>query len=189
MSFAAVVTFMLILDESGLCALSLFCCIIHELGHIVCLFILGEKPSLLELSFYGIKLERKNKISCAVDDIIIFVAGPCMNLVFSVLLLLAGKNEFAAAASVVSAAVGIFNLVPCRPLDGGNILFTLLCRHMSLDSSEKISFTVSAVFVALLFVSGIVTIWQNGNFTLAAVSLYLASLTFRHKIEKDAIKL
>ena len=50
-SFAAAVTLTLIIDESGLCAAALFCCVIHELGHIVCLYILGEKPRLIELSY------------------------------------------------------------------------------------------------------------------------------------------
>ena len=60
-TFAAAVTLTLILDESGAGALALFCCIIHEIGHIVCLLLFGEKPKSVTLSFYGIKLERSGE--------------------------------------------------------------------------------------------------------------------------------
>lgn len=189
MSFAAAVTLMLILDESGYCALSLFCCIVHELGHIACLAILGEKPLLLELSFYGIRLERKNSACKSTDDIAVYIAGPCANLVLSAVFLAVGRGEFCKAAAAISAAIGFFNLLPCRPLDGGNILYAVLCRRMTLDAAEKISFLVSSVIVLPLFASGVVLAVKSGNFTLAAVSLYIAAITFLHKKEKDIINM
>lgn len=189
-SFAAVVTLMLILDESGLCALSLFCCAVHEVGHIICLMLLGEKPVLLELSFYGIKLERRGETGSGIDDILVFLSGPAMNLIMSALLLCFFRgNEALKTAAAVSSAIGCFNLIPCRPLDGGNIVYALLCRHMREEKAERISFAVSAAVIAPMGMIGFAFALRYGNFTLALAAVYLAAISFLNKKEKGGIKL
>lgn len=186
-SFAAAVTLTLIVDESGLCALALFCCIIHEAGHIICLLILGEKPSVIELSFYGIRLERSlpERVG-SFDEILVLASGPAANLVLSALLLPFGAHgggiKTAAAASLCVAA---FNLLPCRPLDGGNILRYALCRFGNEERAEKICFFISCAVIAPMLAAGLALLLKNGNFTLAAVSLYLAAALFLDKREKN----
>ncbi len=189
-SFAAVVTFMLILDDSGICALSLFCCIVHEVGHLICLSLLGEKPALLELSFYGIKLERKQESFGGVEDILVFLSGPAANLVLSAVFMLFshGKGSFGKAAAV-STAVGLFNLIPCRPLDGGNVIYAFLCRNMNEAKAFRISFVFSLAVIILLGIFGAVLALGYGNFTLMIVDLYLAAMVFLNKKEKNGVKM
>ncbi len=180
-SFAAVITLMLILDGSGTCAVALFCCVIHEVGHIICLVILGEKPESVELSFYGIKLERSRRSSLtAAEEMAVYAAGPVMNFVFSAFMLpLASVHTGMKTAAAISFCVGIFNLLPCRPLDGGNILSSFLAFITDEEKAEKICFFVSCFVIIPVAVTGVAMIFINGNFTLAAVAAYLAWVIFK----------
>ena len=184
-SFAAAVTLTLILDESGLCAAALFCCVVHELGHIACLLILGEKPGLIELSFYGIKLERR----CAsglksFGEIVIYASGPAANFALSALIFVCADTDGLKKAAVISLCVGLFNLLPCRPLDGGNLLEQFLKRRTDEETCERICFYVSCMILAPMFAAGITLLITSGNITLLAVSGYVAAATVVTKKEK-----
>ena len=182
-SFAAVVTLMLILDGSGTCATALFCCIIHELGHVVCLLFFGEKPESVELSFYGIKLERNRFSSLsAAEETIVFAAGPVMNFIFSAFMLPFGSVYTGLkTAAAISFCVGTFNLLPCEPLDGGNILSTVLNYMAGEEKAKKIGFYVSCFVIIPIALAGLAMIFLNGNFTLFAVAVYLAWVTVKTK--------
>lgn len=177
-SFAAAVTLTLIIDESGLCAAALFCCVIHELGHIVCLYILGEKPRLIELSFYGVKLEKNNDCLSFSENIALYLSGPAANFILSSVLFLVGKTHGIKTAAVISVCVGIFNMLPCQPLDGGNLLELIISGFTDEEKCRKICFFVSVAIVLPMLVFGFLLLIRSGNVTLLAVSGYLAVMTF-----------
>ena len=180
MSFAAAVTLTLILDESGVCACALFCCMVHEAGHIICLWIAGERPSSVVLSFYGVKLERGFSCVCGkTEEILIYAAGPAANALLSTAFFPFGEK--ARAAAVISLFVGLFNMLPCRPLDGGNILFFALCRFTDEDRAEKICFWISAAVLVPMAAAGLALLLKSGNITLIAASCYLAAVGFTER--------
>lgn len=180
-SFAVAVTLTLIIDESGLCAAALFCCAVHELGHIVSLVLLGEKPYLIELSFYGVRLERKNEKLNSYEEIIVYASGPAANFILSAFLFMLGKYEGLRIAAAASLCVGLFNLLPCVPLDGGNLLACFLQRFTDEQKSEKICRCVSCVAIVPMIIAGVYFLVKKGNVTLISVSLYLAVMIFLDK--------
>lgn len=177
-SFAAALTLTLIIDESGLCAAALFCCVIHEAGHIICLLILGEKPKLIELSFYGIKLERKNAGTNRTEEIAVYASGPLANLVLSAVIFALSNTRGMKTAAIISLCVGLFNLLPCVPLDGGNILHFLFSGFMNEEKSEKVSFFISVAVLVPMAAAGIILFFKSKNITLVAVSVYLMLINF-----------
>lgn len=189
LSFAATVTCMLILDESGVCSVALFCCFVHEAAHILCLLACGEKPALVELSFYGIKLERM-PVHSKRYDILIYAAGPAANLILYAIFAVssAGKQSVNNAA-FVSLVIGAFNMLPCRPLDGGNILSECLCRFMTEEKAEKICSGAMWAVLVPLAVAGFFAALRYGNISLGAVAVYLATVSFFDKREKGTVKL
>lgn len=188
-SFAAAVTCMLILDESSVSAVALFCCFVHEAAHILCMLAFGEKPALVELSFYGIKLER-NAMSSRRSDIPVYAAGPAANLLLSaVLFALFRENESVRKAAVISLVIGIFNLLPCRPLDGGNILFEALCRMMPEEKAGKICDAATYAVLVPMALFGFAAALEFGNITLGGAAVYLAAVSFLDKKEKGTVKL
>ncbi len=189
-SFAATVTLMLILDDSGICATALFCCLVHEIGHIICLYLMGEKALFLRLSFYGIKLERRSGSFTPDDDLIVFAAGPAANLILSAFLLCFFKNNGGFyTTALLNISVALFNLIPCRPLDGGNMVYSVLRRFMREENADKICAVISACVLIPLCVFGIWLMLSKSNFTLIGVSFYLTAVSFFDKKEKDAFKL
>ena len=188
-SFAACITCMLILDESGVCAVALFCCVIHEAAHLLCMLAVGEKPALVELSFYGVKLERR-AIGSGKYNTAVYAAGPAANLLLWAGLSLAfPHNDSVKTAAAVSFAIGLFNLIPCRPLDGGNILYEMLCRLMPEEKAEGICEAAVYIFLAPLAVFGFFAAVFYGNVTVGGVAVYLAAVSFFDKREKGTVKL
>ncbi len=189
-SFAIAVTLTLIIDESGVGAIALLCCVLHEAGHIICLLILGEKPKKIELSFYGIKLERQPMSSqSTAGDLAVYISGPAVNLMFSaVLFLLSEFFESLRIAAAISLCVGIFNLIPCKPLDGGNIIYTVLCRNTNQETADKICHAVTVATVIPLLVSGFYFLKTNGNITLLAVAVYIAITCLLEYKSKTALE-
>ena len=185
-SFAAAVTLTLIVDESGLCATAFFCCIIHELGHIAALLLFGEKPKLIELSFYGVRLERSGSSGIkSIGEIIIYASGPTANFALSALLFVFGGTEGIKTAAVISCCVGLFNLLPCQPLDGGNILKFFLERVTNSEICEKICFGVSCLSIVPMVTAGVTLLLKTGNVTLLAVSGYLAAAVYKKEKSMD----
>ncbi len=186
-SFAAAVTLTLILDESGVGALALLCCAVHESGHIACLLAIGEKPRSIVLSFYGIKLERSGAYWGRGKEIAVYALGPAANILMALIVFMIGEKLKTAAA--ISLFVGAFNMIPCRPLDGGNILFLFLCGKMSEDKADKLCFGVSLIFLAPLAATGMAVLLKSGNATLLGVSIYLAAAIFSEKKENKNINI
>lgn len=185
-SFAAAVTLTLIVDKSGLCATAFFCCVIHEMGHIISLMLLGEKPKIIELSFYGVKLERFSVSGMkSFEEIIIYASGPTANFALSALLFIFGNTDGTKTAWIISLCVGLFNLLPCQPLDGGNILKFFLERCTEHKKSEKICFYVSCMVIIPMSTAGVILILKSGNITLLAVSLYLAAVVYKKEKGPD----
>ena len=175
-SFAVAVTLTLIIDESGVGAIALLSCILHEAGHIICLFILGEKPEKIEFSFYGIKLERGPMSSrSTVEDLLVFASGPSANFIFSAVLFLL-SNFFTSLrdAAIISLCIGSFNLLPCKPLDGGNIFGLILFRNTSQRAADKICLAAAVLTVIPMFAAGVYFLKKGGNITLLAVAFYVA---------------
>ncbi len=178
-SFAIAVTLTLIIDESGVGAIALLCCILHEAGHIICLLLLGEKPKKICLSFYGIKLERNPMSSqSTAGELAVFASGPAVNFIFSaVMFLMSEIFESLRVAAVISLCIGVFNLIPCKPLDGGNILYTVLCRRANRKTADKICLVITVITVVPMIVTGLFFAKNNGNITLLAVAVYVAIST------------
>lgn len=185
-SFALCVTLMLILDESGLGAIGLFCCIFHEAAHIVCLRILGEAPACVKLSFYGIKLERiPNANLGRVGEMAVYACGPAANIILSALFfILSSDNPSMKTAAAISLMTGIFNLIPCRPLDGGNILGCLLDFLFEEEKAEKLILIVSFAVILPMTAFSVFLFVRAGNPTLALVTAYLLFVCILNKNEK-----
>ncbi len=189
-SFAVAVTLTLIIDESGVGAIALLCCIIHEIGHIICLLILGEKPKKIELSFYGIKLERYPMSGRnTAGELAVYISGPGANFIFSAIMFLLSNIFYSLReAAIISLCIGVFNLIPCKPFDGGNILYTVLCRNTKQNVADKIVFFVSAAVFVPLIIAGIYFLQINRNITLLAVAVYVAATCLFEYKSKTALE-
>jgi Zn-dependent protease len=134
-----------------------FCILLHELGHAFIIQWFGFSVDKIELSFFGgftkisetstiLHFARKPK-----KEILMALAGPSVNLLLA--LIFAGfhgmfKSWFFYALASVNLILGLINLLPIFPLDGGRILRAIFCqRGMSyLEATEK-TFSIGNFFL------------------------------------------
>ncbi|MFA6960112.1 MAG: site-2 protease family protein [Opitutaceae bacterium] len=140
--------------------LALFACVtLHELGHATAARRFGVRvPRILLLPIGGMaemdSIPRQPR-----EEIIIALAGPAVNYVLIGLLMIfvrfpAGWNpayfsfhlaELGRHLVLVNLIMGVFNLLPAFPMDGGRVFRALLARKTSYLRATKIAAGVGKV--------------------------------------------
>lgn len=91
--------------------------IIHELGHIVTIYVLREKINIFYILPFGFCCRLKNQNKISKDKMLkILIAGPVTSILVAGFFILWTK-EF----GIVNLIIGLFNLLPIGNLDGGRI--------------------------------------------------------------------
>ena len=101
-----------------LLAVILSAALLHELGHLLVLYLLGGRVLGLRISIFGAELVTDAARLSYPGELAAVLAGPAVNLLCG--LLLASGHAWVAAGAHLSLC--LFNLLPVRPLDGGRAL-------------------------------------------------------------------
>lgn len=147
----------------------------HEFGHLLMSKILGikmEKPKFLLIG-YGVNnfhLENKKYI----HRILIFLGGPLFNFILAgIVYNFKISNDLKLEIIYTNLILGIFNLLPIIPLDGGNILKSLLEQNLGLTKTINICFVVSEVILVLISFLYSIAILYLKNIWICIAILYL----------------
>jgi Zn-dependent protease len=157
--------------------------LLHELGHAVVARRLGVRIAGIELRFFGGAAKMIDAPRTPGDEIAIAAAGPAVSFVLSGLafgLALASGLEVFHLLCWINLIIGLFNLTPALPMDGGRILRGLLAMRMSFTRATDIAIKVSRGFAVLFGVMGVLTarpylvmlavmLWWMGTAERAAV--------------------
>ena len=158
MAFA---TIMMMLDTDGMVFHAIFATTIHELGHICAMIFKGYKPHEIECRAFDIKIVDANRFKTSYKNDIF-----CLYKIF-------GINEFLKPV-YENIFLGIFNLLPIETLDGGQILYSLLCRRLDVKVAMDITCMVSFVFLFPIAVAGFyILMLSKYNFSLLTINCYL----------------
>ncbi|MBF8378743.1 M50 family metallopeptidase [Alicyclobacillus mali] len=141
-------------------AILFVCVLLHELGHAAVARSLGYKVDQIELLPFGGAVRLLNgDLGCQPrHEAVVAIAGPMVNLGL-------GWVALAFAASGLSSSeayqtwvtlnlwIGVFNLLPCLPLDGGRLWRANRSRTIgyarATEGAYRMAFVVSALFMAL----------------------------------------
>lgn len=146
--------------------------LLHELFHALAARALGQTVDHIELNLFGGHTQYRGRALNPWGSLLISIAGPVANLLLfwvcnTAVGFLVGGGGFGMAAALVLLAVGwlnlilgIFNLIPGLPLDGGNALRSLL-RGLGASST------------AATFVTGAVGLVLAGAMLLYPVVMFL----------------
>ena len=155
-TFFAALALFFYFDESGFGLMSISACVIHEAGHLLALFIM--KKDFISLTFYGggIKIGYEKNVDVPA---FLIVAGSFFNFVFFIAFYFIFALEFNFKTfAVINLIIGVFNLLPLRYFDGGNLLekalisaFTTDKALMILRKTEKITLILFTIFAVLIF--------------------------------------
>jgi len=167
-----------------LICLMFFCILLHEFGHITVARHFGiQTPEVMLLPIGGLaKLEHIP--SEPGKELAIAIAGPLVNFVLFALMALAlgrwpdwaslnqgspdGINILEHLA-IFNLVVGLFNLLPAFPMDGGRILRSLLALALPQFEATKIATRAGQLMAIALGILALV----SGNILLGAISIFI----------------
>jgi len=142
---------------------------LHEAGHWAAIYALGGGVRLLRLSFTGaeMQLDPYRPLSYG-RELIAALCGPVVNLAAAYCFGVCKQYLFAG----INLSLGLLNLLPIYPLDGGRILSCGLCIKWP-DRADNVVKTISAICTGLLCGIGLAAWNQWGNITLLVISIWL----------------
>jgi Zn-dependent protease/CBS domain-containing protein len=167
----------------GLCmAVGLFASVlVHELAHVIYALRTGGEVRSITLMIVGgvsevTEMPRRHR-----DEVLMALAGPVTSLglaglFFGVLMLLPQMRSFALPFSLfylasLNLVLGLFNLVPAFPMDGGRILRGLLAGRLGMVRATNISAWVGRAFAVLFVAVGVLSF----NPMLAIIGFFIFS--------------
>ena len=152
---------------------------VHEAAHAASAMLFNTKIDCINLLPIGLNIETNIDIRKTFRSLIIFSAGPIINIILAFIFFLSGELNYA----VVNAVLAIFNLLPIIPLDGHNIMLTLICRKGSLEEAYIKVHRISIVFTVLLIIySCLIFIIGKGNILNIIIFLYLLGCQKKRKV-------
>lgn len=149
--------------------------LIHELGHIAVARELGWTVTEIQfLPFGGVAIMEDESASALLDEIVIALAGPFMNIVmifFSLLFWRFGwwTEEWTRFFMLSNWVIAGFNLLPIWPLDGGRIVQALLCYRLPYRTAALGTLGMSIFLAGAFLGSGLFFHHMNS----VVVALYL----------------
>ena len=135
--------------------------ILHELGHLLALYIFRIKIYSLQLSVLGAKIVTE-AISPFQEAICAF-SGPAIGLLSLVFM---KSFPYAALAAVIQST---YNLIPIYPLDGGRVMLALLNCFLPSRIAVKISNFVSYAVILAITILGA---WVSYRYRLGFWSIW-----------------
>ena len=181
----------------------LFFAIVHEIGHLIVGLFLGFKPKEIQINIAGVRIEFKPKIeeynkrvlkgsSLSLKRAIIAMAGPITNfLIIAILQVISIINhkfmlsDMGVNVVYANFLIGIFNLIPIYPLDGGRILKEVLYIFKGLKKAYIYTYKISKITIIVLTAISSIAILYLRNFAVVIILMYLWMLIF---VERNRYK-
>ncbi len=117
-SFFALLSFVFCYEQWYITVFTLLACIVHEIGHLISMSCFGVKFSAVIFYCGGIKIKYDNKLQPLRNRLIELLSGVLVN--FSIALVAHILN--AKIVCLTNLLVGIYNLLPFKYFDGGQVL-------------------------------------------------------------------
>ena len=167
--FSAVLLFL----PSGFLMIIFSASLLHELGHYAALRLMKGCVKELSITPLGVEMSIEGTLSYG-QELLLAAAGPAVNILVAVILSHMGiKWEVCYMISGVHLILGIFNLLPIMPLDGGRLLWNASCWCLGPYTADRISTIVGVASSCLLTGAALWMLLQGGSpfLLLATVGL------------------
>lgn len=170
--------------------------LIHELGHVFAARIRKLPIERVHIYLFGGMAELKRRPSTPLDEFLVAVMGPAASILLAGFLWLflelssgIDRALFVMLRYVLlmNLLLGLFNLIPIFPLDGGRILRAAIWagNHRFYKSSIK-TYLIGSRLIALLFLAALLTYFLRRPdilLWLSVLAIYLAYTVLQGKQE------
>lgn len=167
--------FLLLTDTPILLAALLPAALLHELAHYAVLHLCGVRAARFTITGLGASLyvPELHRLSSGAE-LLSAAAGPLMNLLLWVLLSLTGREELTLFAGA-QMVLGVLNLLPVRPMDGGRILWLATAYLTEPYTADRVAAAVGlAASSALLALCLWLVLTTGSGLFLLLGALWLA---------------
>lgn len=149
---------------------------LHEAAHVAAIYLLGSDVALFTIGPAGAEIRQGRPLGDT-KSFFVMLCGPASNLLFGGLSIIYmhifGYNSDVLFFCVSSFSLALFNLLPIRALDGGQMLFFLLRGRLG-RRIEKLLFVSSFLCVVLLWLLAMsMLLCGEVNVSLISVCIYL----------------
>lgn len=141
---------------------------VHELGHCAALKALGGRISQLRLSALGAELAPDGLLSYA-QELPVALAGPGASLLCAGVCAHLGRYLLAG----LSLALGLFNLLPIGPLDGGRAARAICALTLPSPLDRSLPKWIGVAAAGLLLGVAVRCFARFGGLSLLALALWL----------------
>lgn len=151
--------------------------VVHELGHWAMVRTLGGRVGGFSLTGTGavIRPSRERLFSYG-EECLVALAGPMASFLLAILAGIWGTRFGSADAYLltgVSLALGLFNLLPMGPLDGGRTVRAALSWLLGPDRGDRLSGGLGKAAAVGLAGAGAWILLHGGSFTFLLFALWL----------------
>ena len=168
--FPALAAVALLAGAGGALPIAALCALSHETGHLLALRLARAKVERVRLTAFGAEIQADTRYLPYPQEILCTLAGPAVNLILAVLLARLAGNDLAAG---VNLTLGVFNLLPILPLDGGRVVYGLLAERLDPDWADRLLTASAGCLVGLLAGAGAIAALHYANVTLLLTALWL----------------
>ena len=169
---------------------------LHELAHSFMARSRGMEINDITLMLLGGVAQMDEISEDTTDEALMALIGPVFSLVFGYLLYqISGIFSYEVLPDLkivlfflgqINIYLGIFNLIPAFPTDGGRVLRALIAKRKSYLEATKIAMQIGRTMAFLLVITGFLT----GNFILIFIAFYIfmaASQEYQHTLLKKGL--
>lgn len=167
--------------------------IFHELGHMLAGILLGFKPNEIEIMPFGLSIGFESKLEnynhkikkgtiLTIKKMIIAICGPLTNLIFVLIFsifknpIIESKIELIIYANII---IGMFNLIPIYPLDGGRIAKYILNITEGRAKAYKYTNLISNITISMLTAISSIAVLYFKNVAILLILGYLWLLVIK----------
>lgn len=149
---------------------------LHELAHYTAVRLSGGRLLRLRVSLTGGTMELDQRYPLTYGgELAAILAGPAANLALALICARLGRFwEVLFLSSGINLALGVFNLLPICPLDGGRALFLILNGFLSPETARKLLWSSSLLLLSGLLSVGLFLFWHGeASITLPGMAIWL----------------
>ncbi|MGI5912683.1 MAG: M50 family metallopeptidase [Syntrophomonadaceae bacterium] len=154
----------------------------HEIAHSVMARIMGLKIAEIHILPFGGQAKIEDFTGLNPDkEIYVALAGPCLSLSVAAafyFLPLQFSTTIIDIAVKVNLLLGILNLLPALPLDGGRVLRAVLSSYRGYNKATRDAALIGKIIAILMIFGGCYLTWRNSigvNFIILGVFLFWAA--------------
>ncbi len=155
-----------------------FSAVIHELAHALVSEKLGYRLKKISLMPYGAVISGDISGLKYVDELKIVIAGPAINFLIALFIyaswwVFPNSYPYTELAAYANLSLGLINLIPAYPLDGGRFLLATLSLKLKRKTAVKIAKISGFVFSAALLFAFAYSVFTAVNFSILFFSLFI----------------